>query len=300
MGCEPAPDSGRRPGPMQLGTDAGRRPWPPVDPLWSLLFQVGFAASASLPRLSSDRARRGVSTERGVEMVPCSSKVRFRAARCRAVLTRMLVVVGFALGVGLAAGAAPALVITPCAPGSYSSTGNQPCTPAPPGSFVASPGATSATPCRAGTFQPSAGQPSCLLAPVGSYVSTIGAASATACPTGTTTTTPGATSIADCQVPTRTTADQCKHGGWRHLADKNGTAFKNQGDCVSYVATGGVILPLGRRMAHRLPPARPRLPDRHAGRRQLRARKLNAHRSSRHHHHGRRDRKAARRLHRQH
>ena len=154
MGCEPAPDSGRRPGPMQLGTDAGRRPWPPVDPLWSLLFQVGFAASASLPRLSADRARRGVSTERGVEMVPCSSKVRFRAARCRAVLTRMLVVVGFALGVGLAAGAAPALVITPCAPGSYSSTGNQPCTPAPPGSFVASPGATSATPCRAGTVQP--------------------------------------------------------------------------------------------------------------------------------------------------
>ena len=36
-----------------------------------------------------------------------------------------------------------------------------------------------------------------------------------------------------------TTADQCKHGGWRGLADHNGTPFKNQGDCVSFVATDG-------------------------------------------------------------
>jgi hypothetical protein len=36
-----------------------------------------------------------------------------------------------------------------------------------------------------------------------------------------------------------TSADQCKNGGWRNLTDANGTRFKNQGDCVSYVATGG-------------------------------------------------------------
>jgi hypothetical protein len=36
-----------------------------------------------------------------------------------------------------------------------------------------------------------------------------------------------------------TTADQCKHRGWRGLTDNNGTPFKNQGDCVSFVATDG-------------------------------------------------------------
>jgi hypothetical protein len=40
-------------------------------------------------------------------------------------------------------------------------------------------------------------------------------------------------------LPTPTTAGECKHGGWQNYADANGTPFKNQGDCVSYVATGG-------------------------------------------------------------
>ena len=30
VGCESAPDSGGQGGPMQLGTDAGRRAWPPA------------------------------------------------------------------------------------------------------------------------------------------------------------------------------------------------------------------------------------------------------------------------------
>ena len=38
-------------------------------------------------------------------------------------------------------------------------------------------------------------------------------------------------------VPTR--KDQCKNGGWKNYVDNTGTPFKNQGDCVSYVATGG-------------------------------------------------------------
>jgi hypothetical protein len=33
-----------------------------------------------------------------------------------------------------------------------------------------------------------------------------------------------------------TTKDQCKNGGWKNFNDP---VFKNQGDCVSYVATGG-------------------------------------------------------------
>lgn len=36
-----------------------------------------------------------------------------------------------------------------------------------------------------------------------------------------------------------TTKDQCKKGGWMTLVDSAGNSFKNQGDCVSFVATGG-------------------------------------------------------------
>lgn len=32
---------------------------------------------------------------------------------------------------------------------------------------------------------------------------------------------------------------QCDDDGWRSVSDANGTPFKNQGDCVSYVSTGG-------------------------------------------------------------
>ena len=35
--------------------------------------------------------------------------------------------------------------------------------------------------------------------------------------------------------PVPTTKEQCKNGGWQNY----GTTFKNQGDCVSFVATGG-------------------------------------------------------------
>ncbi len=36
-----------------------------------------------------------------------------------------------------------------------------------------------------------------------------------------------------------TSKNQCMNGGWQNYTDSNGTRFKNQGDCVSYVATGG-------------------------------------------------------------
>ncbi len=36
-----------------------------------------------------------------------------------------------------------------------------------------------------------------------------------------------------------TDKDQCKNGGWQSVRTDEGRAFKNQGDCVSYVATGG-------------------------------------------------------------
>jgi hypothetical protein len=39
------------------------------------------------------------------------------------------------------------------------------------------------------------------------------------------------------QTPTSTS--DCKNGGWQNFTDDNGNPFKNQGDCVSFVATKG-------------------------------------------------------------
>jgi hypothetical protein len=51
------------------------------------------------------------------------------------------------------------------------------------------------------------------------------------------------TSFFSVNQPTSTA--QCKNGGWQNYTDANGTSFKNQGDCVSYVATGGSNLAAG-------------------------------------------------------
>ena len=50
--------------------------------------------------------------------------------------------------------------------------------------------------------------------------------------------------------PMPTNGDQCKKDGWKQY----GAVFKNQGDCVSWVATGGGNQPSGPR--HHLPPSR--------------------------------------------
>jgi len=49
----------------------------------------------------------------------------------------------------------------------------------------------------------------------------------------------GATTTITIKYPPVTSADQCKNGGWQYLTDDLGNLFKNQGDCVSYVATKG-------------------------------------------------------------
>ena len=44
-----------------------------------------------------------------------------------------------------------------------------------------------------------------------------------------------------------TSADQCKKDGWKSFVNADGgPLFKNQGDCVSYVQTGGKNAPSGR------------------------------------------------------
>jgi Protein of unknown function (DUF642) len=37
---------------------------------------------------------------------------------------------------------------------------------------------------------------------------------------------------------TLATGTDCKKGGWQTMVDRTGTHFRNQGDCVSYYATG--------------------------------------------------------------
>jgi hypothetical protein len=95
-----------------------------------------------------------------------------------------------------------------CQPGTFNATdGNEPCEPAPPGTFVDTAGATAATPCAPGSFQAQAGQTSCELAPIGFYVDSEGATAATSCPDGETTLSTGSTSAADCDSTGPSTAE---------------------------------------------------------------------------------------------
>lgn len=73
---------------------------------------------------------------------------------------------------------------TPCAAGTFSASGVQPCEAAPIGRFVAAAGATQATPCQPGTYQSQTGQTSCVDASVGYFVDMSGAAQQVACPSG--------------------------------------------------------------------------------------------------------------------
>lgn len=73
-------------------------------------------------------------------------------------------------------------------------------------------------------------------------------------PAGGTIGTPGTVNIDNVSVnnavvgsPTSPTSKEaCKNGGWQNLVGSNGQAFKNQGDCVSYVATAGKNKPSPR------------------------------------------------------
>jgi len=42
----------------------------------------------------------------------------------------------------------------------------------------------------------------------------------------------------DVNLGMATSKDQCKNGGWQFLTRADGSAFRNQGDCVSYIDKG--------------------------------------------------------------
>lgn len=50
--------------------------------------------------------------------------------------------------------------------------------------------------------------------------------------------TPTATTSVNAAAAVPTDTEQCKNGGWQTSARADGTTFKNQGDCVSYVQNG--------------------------------------------------------------
>jgi hypothetical protein len=56
--------------------------------------------------------------------------------------------------------------------------------------------------------------------------------------TGTLSTGNKVTACATRNAPAVTSKDQCKKDGWKSVSRLNDTAFKNQGDCVSYTETG--------------------------------------------------------------
>lgn len=39
-------------------------------------------------------------------------------------------------------------------------------------------------------------------------------------------------------------AQACQQGGWQHLQGSDGTLFQNTGECVSYAAHGGTLVPI--------------------------------------------------------
>ena len=79
-------------------------------------------------------------------------------------------VISFDMGIGGTGFTIPFVsTATLCAPGTFSATGNTPCDPAPPGSFVGSPGSTSPTLCPAGTYCVNPGMSTPLSCPVGNF-----------------------------------------------------------------------------------------------------------------------------------
>jgi hypothetical protein len=96
------------------------------------------------------------------------------------------------LAVAMLGGVTVPALAAPCTPGSFSPTGSDPCVPAPPGTYVPTVGASTATRAPVGTFVSTSGASTPTLAPVGTFVSSTGASTATQAPVGTFVSTSGA------------------------------------------------------------------------------------------------------------
>ncbi len=134
-----------------------------------------------------------------------------------------------------------------CQAGSYAAAPTDPsCTPAPPGSFVPSPGATSPTACQPGTYSDAPGAVACTPAPAGSHVALPGASSATLCAAGTFSAMPGAVVCTPAPAgsyatgPGAITSAACTVGTF---SDAPGAAMCTSAPAGGYVDTPGATGP---------------------------------------------------------
>jgi uncharacterized repeat protein (TIGR01451 family) len=136
----------------------------------------------------------------------------------------------------------PYAVVTQCPAGSYSATGDTPCTLAPAGYYVSNTGATAATACTAGSYQPTAGQTSCLLAGTGYYVASSGQTTETACAAGTYSNVAGSSSCTNAPAgyyvsnTGATAATACTAGSYQPTAGQTSCLLAGTG---YYVASSG-------------------------------------------------------------
>ncbi|MBX3293622.1 MAG: carboxypeptidase regulatory-like domain-containing protein [Acidobacteria bacterium] len=127
------------------------------------------------------------------------------------------------------------------------------CVAASPGFYVPLPGATSQTPCSAGTYQPNSGSTSCLFAPAGTFVSTTAATSPTLCSAGTYQPSTGQTSCINASpgfvvpAPGATSQVQCPAGTYQPSSGASTCINAPAGFFVSAPAsTSPTPCPLGR------------------------------------------------------
>ena len=129
---------------------------------------------------------------------------------------------------------------TPCAKGSFSpSTGASSCTPAFPGHYVASTGATTDTPCAEGSFSSNSGASSCTAAREGRYVASTGATTDTACDPGTYQPSTGKSSCKTAQKghyvenSASTSQTACSPGTYQPSAGKSSCLNADRGNFVN-------------------------------------------------------------------
>jgi hypothetical protein len=167
-----------------------------------------------------------------------TTRIRTRRAHRRAPSSKA----ALPLALALCFPAGEALAQVACAPGTFSGTGNEPCTPAPAGSFVDAIGATAPTACSLGRFQPLTGSTSCNFAPAGSFVAVTGAVAATACVAGTFQPATGQSSCASATAgffvgaSGSTTQAPCSPGTYQPLAGQSSCLQAPAGSFVSSVA----------------------------------------------------------------
>lgn len=146
-----------------------------------------------------------------------------------------------------------------CLAGTFSATGNAPCTtasagnfvptagatsqtPASPGSFVAGAGATSQTLCAAGTFSAAAGAIACTPASAGNFVATAGATSQTPASPGSFVSGTGATSQTLCSAGSFSPAAgavACTLASAGNFVPVAGAIAQTPASAGSFVATAG-------------------------------------------------------------